>query len=99
MDALLSQFNELGEGATNQLFMKFNAFPVGTDFHILSFARYQTKFGTSVVVTTDDYKFNLPRRFEKLFDTDEKLEYWNAQKHLRLKYNGIRNNAILITIE
>jgi hypothetical protein len=98
MDALLNDFKTLNEKVCKP-FAKFKDYPSGSKFNILSFTKYATKFGPSVVVECAEQKFNLPRRFEKLFDTDEKIEQWNAQQNLIITYSGTKNGVTLVAID
>ena len=98
MDAYLSSFNELGDYQSPE-FKKFTDFPAGTVFNVNSFSRYNTKFGTTVVAITDEFKLNLPRRFDNLFNTDVKLKQWNSYSGLKITYHGVKNKAIIISIE
>ena len=97
MDALLKDFNQLNENSCKP-FAKFKNHPLGTEFKVLSFKKYTTKFGTTIVVETTNHLFNLPNRFTKLFDTDEKINQWNAQNNLVVTYNGTQNGMTLVTI-
>lgn len=99
MDALLKQFNVLGGENKSLSFKKFNDYPVGTEFNVKYFYKCNTKYGTSVVLTTtDNICFNLPKRFEKLFDCDEAYKEWNSLPDLKVTYNGTKNGTFLITI-
>jgi hypothetical protein len=80
-------------------YMKFNNFNVGTQFNIKKFSEYHSKFGPTIIVTTDRYNFNLPNRFLKLFDSNEKLETWNSHaSKLKLQYKGIKNRVVFLSL-
>ena len=98
MDVLMNEFNVLGDTICKP-FAKFQDHPQGTKFKVVAFKKYTTKFGPTIVVESTDQMFNLPRRFEKLFDTDDKLAQWNAQNNLVITYNGIHRGITLVTID
>lgn len=98
MDTLLDDFNKLSDVKQFNPFKKFGDFSIGTKFNVYYFSRYRTRFHTVIVAHTDDYKLILPYHLEQFFDSDDELNEWNAKRNLKLRYNGIVNNTVLIGV-
>jgi hypothetical protein len=92
-----NEFNRVGNDVEST-FKKFTDFEPETKFPVSYFISYTSTFGRVVMVVSEDCVLKLPARFNKLFDTEEKISYWNKQRNLVITYYGIVNNNICFNI-